>query len=195
MRVLRRARTAPFSIRALAGASVASMLVVAAACAGGNDSSNGTKPPSPGLSGSPDAGTFAFAGDAGNDAGDLLVACDPSNPGSCPTGFTCFPTHSSASWWVDLYGKCTFDCTNATYALCDSLDGVCGCPVPQGSTSANCSAEGGVSMVCVPALKPGTTPGADEADGGCGTPGCSGGPALPALDGSSPTPEDAGGAG
>ncbi len=169
------------SRRSSLSAVLLSLVGIAAACSSGNDSSNGGPAPAPALSGSPDSGTFAFASDGGSDASELLVACDPSNASSCPTGFTCYATHTSASWWVDLYGKCTFDCTNATYALCDSLDGVCGCPVPQGSTSASCSAEGGVSMVCVPALKPGSTPGANDGDGGCGTPGCSGGPALDAT--------------
>ena len=119
------------------------------ACSSGDDSSTGTTPTGPVLSGSPDTGSFAFPGDGGNDAddlscdggtpGDLLAACDPANPSSCPAGFTCYGQHTSATWWVDLYGTCTFDCTSLTYALCDCLDGVCGCPVPQGSTTASCS--------------------------------------------------------
>ncbi len=168
------------------------------ACSSGDDSSTGTTPTGPVLSGSPDTGSFAFPGDGGNDAddlscdggtpGDLLAACDPANPSSCPAGFTCYGQHTSATWWVDLYGTCTFDCTSLTYALCDCLDGVCGCPVPQGSTTASCSVDGGASLVCVPALKPGTQPGANDGDGGCGTPGCSGGPPL---DGATP-PTDSG---
>jgi hypothetical protein len=89
-------------------------------------------------------------------------------------------------------------------ALCTSMDGVCGCPVNADGTS-NCGVgEGGTpvspasdasvsgeagtddageapapvtatSMVCVPAVKPGTQPGANDGDGGCGTPGCGGG--------------------
>jgi hypothetical protein len=172
------------------GASSAAIVVaVLAACGGGNDGGTGTTPPGPLLSGSPDSGTFAFTDDAGADASELLAKCDPTNPSSCPTGFTCYSQHTSASWWVDLYGTCTFDCTGQTYALCDSIDGVCGCPVPQGATSASCAEDGGVAMVCVPAVKPGTTPGSNEGDGGCGTPGCSGGAPI---DGAAPSPDDAG---
>jgi hypothetical protein len=187
-----------------------SIAAVAAACAAGNDSSTNPSPAGPALSGSPDSGSFAFAGDAGVDASPLLAACDPSNPSSCPTGFTCYGLHTSTTWWVDLYGRCTFACTSQTYALCDGFDGVCGCPVPQGATTASCTAEGEggaapttdasvfveggatggeTGLVCVPALKPGTTPGATDGDGGCGTPGCSGGPAL---DATAPSPSDAG---
>ena len=147
-----------------------------AGCAGGDTGTGGSPAPSgPVLSGSPDAGSFVFSDDGGVEAGPLLASCDPNSATSCSTGFTCYAQHTSASWWVDLYGTCTFDCNGQTYALCDSLGGVCGCPVPQGGTSANCAFDGGASMVCVPGLKPGTPPGATEGDGGCGTPGCGGG--------------------
>jgi len=174
-------------------------LAVFAACSSGDDSSTTTTPPGPVTSGEPDAGAFEYSGDSGNDAddlmcdggtgADLLASCDPGNPASCPAGFTCYGQHTSASWWVDLYGTCTFDCTSATYALCDCLDGVCGCPVPQGGTAASCSVDGGSPLVCVPAVKPGTAPGQNEGEGGCGTPGCGGGPPV---DGAAP-PSDGGG--
>ena len=126
-------------------------------------------------SGSPDAGTFVFEDDAGNDAGELLAPCNPTGANTCPTGFVCYAQHTSSSWWVDLYGTCTFDCNSQTYPLCDSLGGACGCPVPAGATSADCSLDGGVAMVCIPGLKPGSSPGSNDGDGGCGTPGCGGG--------------------
>jgi hypothetical protein len=170
------------------GWPIATLVAILAACGGGDDSGGtGGAPKGPVLSGEPDAGTFVFSADGGADAGELLIPCDPSNPSSCATGFTCYAQHTSASWWVDLYGTCTFDCTGQTYSLCDSLDGVCGCPVPEGQTTASCSEEAGVAMVCVPAVKPGTSPGANDGDGGCGTPGCSGGPGL---DATAPTPVD-----
>ncbi len=104
-----------------------------AACAGGNSPSGGDDASTgPILSGSPDSGSFVFVDDAGEDAGPLLSPCNPSNPSSCPTGFVCYAQHTSATWWVDLYGTCTFDCNSQTYPLCDSLGGVCGCPVPRG---------------------------------------------------------------
>ena len=166
-------------------------------------------------SGSPDSGgAFDFGEDAGSEAGSVfLSSCTPGVTGSCPTGFTCYPTHTSTSWWMDLYGKCTFGCSAQTLALCSSFDGVCGCPVATDGTS-DCSLEGGApsgsvgdagveeggsedaseapapitanGLVCVPALKPGTQPGSNEGNGGCGTPGCGGGEEAGAL------PEDAG---
>jgi hypothetical protein len=171
------------------GVAIAACAARLVACAGSDDSTVNTTPTGPVLSGSPDAGSFAFQDDGGNDAGVLLVACNPASPDSCASGFTCFAQHTSATWWVDLYGTCTFDCTNQTDALCSSLDGVCGCPVLQGQASGNCSGDGGTAMVCVPAVKPGTTPGANEGDGGCGTPGCSGGAPVeagPSLDDGGP---------
>jgi hypothetical protein len=90
----------------------------------------------------------------------------------------CFADHTSPSWWVDLYGACTFDCNGQTAALCASVDGVCGCPVGANGTPEDCSLDGGASMVCVPAVKPGTTPGSNDGNGGCGTPGCGGGPPV-----------------
>jgi hypothetical protein len=163
-------------------------LLLVTACSGGGSSTAGTDASTTTiLSGSPDAGPFAFSDDAGDDAGPLLSPCNPTGADSCPTGFVCYQQHTSASWWVDLYGTCTFDCNDQTYALCDSLGGVCGCPVPQGATSANCSDDGGVSMVCVPGLKPGTSPGANDGDGGCGTPGCSGGAPVDDAGGTSLT--------
>ena len=132
-----------------------SFVVVLAGCSGGDDSSNGN-PPAPILkSGSPDAGTFAYTDDGGSDAGELLSPCEPGNPSSCPTGFTCYAEHTDAGWWVDLYGKCTFDCNGQTYPLCDSLDGVCGCPLPEiGDAASPCLAAGGPPMLCVPAVRP-----------------------------------------
>jgi hypothetical protein len=180
----------------------------AVACAGNGSSGTASGNPPPLASGAPDAsGQFAFADDAGSDAGPLLSPCDPTSETSCPTGFVCFSTHTSATWWVDLYGKCTFDCSAATLALCSSMDGVCGCPVSASGVSEVCTAdedggttgggteEGGAGgpalspMVCVPAVKPGTTPGSTEGPGGCGGPSCGGG----AEAGSLPV-EDAGSA-
>jgi hypothetical protein len=159
-----------------------------AGCAGSDTGTGSTPPPSgPVLSGSPDSGPFVYSDDGSVEAGPLLSACDPSNANSCPPNFICYSQHTSASWWVDLYGTCTFDCNAQTYPLCDSLGGVCGCPVPEGAMSGSCALEGGVSMVCVPGLKPGTSPGANDGDGGCGTPGCSGGPPVEA----GPAPQDA----
>lgn len=147
-----------------------------AGCSSGGSTTTGSDGGSASIpSGVPDAGPFMFSDDGGTDAGELLLPCNPTGTNTCPTGFTCFDQHTSASWWVDLYGTCTFDCNSQTYTLCDTLGGVCGCPVPQGATTANCSDDGGVSMVCVPGLKPGSSPGSSEGDGGCGTPGCSGG--------------------
>ncbi len=176
-----------------------------AACAAGGAASVDGPGTTPIASGSPDAAPFVFTEDAGNDAGPLLTPCDPSSASTCPTGFTCYATHTSATWWVDLYGKCTFGCTSQTIALCASMDGVCGCPVGADGTSncgggeggapsspagdASASSEAGVapapvtatSMVCVPAVKPGTQPGSNDGPGGCGTPGCGGGEEAGAL--------------
>jgi hypothetical protein len=180
----------------------------AAACASSGTPGTASGNPPPLGSGSPDAsGEFVFADDAGSDAGPLLSPCDPTSATSCPTGFLCYPTHTSTTWWVDLYGKCTFDCCAATLALCSSMDGVCGCPVSATGVSEVCSAdeedggiEGGTTvqgctgapnlspMVCVPAVKPGTTPGSTEGPGGCGGPNCGGGPEA-----GTPPIEDAGG--
>jgi hypothetical protein len=199
-----------------------------AACAASSAASSSAPGTAPLASGSPDAsGEFTFTEDSGSDASVLLSSCTPGDVSSCPVGFTCYPRHTSSSWWVDLYGKCTFGCTAQTLALCASFDGVCGCPVSADGTS-NCFEEGGVapvsssdagvvstsdaggdaaappyedagpelpapitptSEVCVPAVKPGTQPGANEGDGGCGTPGCAGGADAGAL------PNDGGGAG
>jgi hypothetical protein len=186
-------------MRPLRRGSLLVFVSLLAACAAGGAAATTGPTPTVIASGSPDASAFAFGEDAGNDAGPLLAPCDPTTARSCPAGFTCYATHTSASWWVDLYGKCTFGCTSQTLALCSSMDGVCGCPVPvdgtsmcggEGGTVAVPESEGGVteteggatpapvtasSMVCVPAVKPGTVPGANDGDGGCGTPGCGGG--------------------
>jgi hypothetical protein len=159
----------------------------------------------------PDAGTpYTFPEDGGDGAvSPLLSPCDPTSATSCPTGFFCFAAHTSATWWVDLYGKCTFVCSAASLATCSGLDGVCGCPVSAAGVVERCVAtedgglyeEGGAlaepdggplgvtvdppdaSMVCVPSVKPGTTPGSTEGDGGCGTPGCGGGSPVTTFDG------------
>jgi hypothetical protein len=150
--------------------------VLVTGCAGGDSGTGGTPAPSPpALSGAPDSGAFVFSDDAGVEAGPLLSACDPNNGGSCPQGFSCYAQHTSTSWWVDLYGTCTFACDSQSFPLCDSLGGVCGCPVLQGATAGNCALDGGTAMLCVPGLKPGSVPGAGEGEGGCGTPGCGGG--------------------
>jgi hypothetical protein len=141
------------------------LVVVLVACSGGGNASDDGGAAPPVTSGSPDSGQFAFSDDSGTDAGELLAPCTPGVPSSCPSGFTCYSQHTSATWWVDLYGTCTFDCNGQTDALCDSLDGVCGCPVPEGEASdagPSCAVDSGISMVCVPALKPGTSPAAGD---------------------------------
>jgi hypothetical protein len=186
---------------ALALVSLLGAYTVACASSGTSGTASGSPPPLG--SGSPDAsGAFVFADDAGSDAGPLLSPCDPTGATSCPTGFLCYPTHTSTTWWVDLYGKCTFDCTASTLALCSSMDGICGCPVSATGVTQACSADsvdndggaaGGASedggagtatlapLVCVPAVKPGTTPGSTDGPGGCGGPSCGGGPEAGAL--------------
>jgi hypothetical protein len=170
MRVAARSLVGPLSVASLLGA-----------CGGGGSGSTGADASvGPVLSGSPDGGAYSFTADAGTDAGPLLASCTPGSASSCPSGFVCYAQHTSASWWVDLYGTCTFVCNAATYPLCDSLGGVCGCPVPASGGSVACSLDGGASLYCVPGLQPGASPGANEGDGGCGTPGCGGGPGVEA---------------
>jgi hypothetical protein len=148
------------------------------ACSSGDSGGGGGEDSGLLPSGVADSSAFVFDDDAASDAGPLLRSCTPGSTGSCPTGFTCYGQHTSSSWWVDLYGTCTFDCTNQTIALCESLDGICGCPVLQGQSS--CSDDAGTALVCIPAVKPGSAPGSTEGDGGCGNAGCGGGPPLDA---------------
>jgi hypothetical protein len=77
------------------------------------------------------------------------------------------------------------------------MDGVCGCPVSASGASEVCTADDGEAgagapalspLVCVPAVKPGTTPGSTDGPGGCGGPSCGGGPEA------GPLPDDGGGA-
>lgn len=162
--------------RVFAGTAVAAVALISACATGGDGSASNTTTP-PVTNGNPDAGTFVFPEEAGSDAAPspLLSPCTPGSPAACTTGFVCYAQHTSASWWVDLYGTCTFNCDDQTLPLCESFDGVCGCPVDANGNPENCGSDGGVSMVCVPAVKPGTSPGANEGDGGCGSPGCGGG--------------------
>ena len=151
--------------------------------AGGTTAAQGRRAAPPVTVGSADSGPFVFVGaDAGSiHAASSLTSCDPVQRGSSTartTGFTCYAQHTSASWWVDLYGTCTFDCTTQNLTVCASYDGVCGCPVPEGQTTGSCSLDGGVSEVCVPAVKPGTSPGANDGDGGCGTPRAAAAPSI-----------------
>ena len=171
------------SVRALALSSPFALLLAAVAfagCAGGDDSSAGSSTPTPPVTtGSPDSGAFVFVGaDAGVDSGPLLhSACDPANPSSCPTGFHVFrAAHVHELVLVDSSTAPAFACTPAgPHPLRVSLGWRLRVPrAPRGeSPTGACAADGGgASEVCVPAVKPGTTPrGEREGDGGCGTPG------------------------
>jgi hypothetical protein len=173
--------------RSVAYAGVIGLTVAACATDAGSARPGSNNPPV--TNGSVDGSVYVFPAEAGPDAAPspLLAPCTPGSATACTTGFECFSQHTSPNWWVDLYGTCTFECNDQTLALCESFDGVCGCPVDANGNAEACTGDGGVAMVCVPAVKPGTAPGAHEGDGGCGSAGCGGGapveagaPSLPA---------------
>lgn len=83
------------------------------------------------------------AADVATDAGPLGAPCTPDLDGGaghgCPTGLSCFPRHTAATWGCDstsgcqpdLYGHCYATCANGAggESACSALVGLCGCPV------------------------------------------------------------------
>jgi hypothetical protein len=104
-----------------------------------------------------DASTPFVEDDAGApapvDAGPLWQRCDPSIPGTCPSGLECLNAHTSP---VDAYGTCVFSCAGESLASCSLSGGTCACPSPVGlvgNAPGDCSAgnDAGAVTVCVPA--------------------------------------------
>jgi hypothetical protein len=84
------------------------------------------------------------------DAGPLWQRCNPASAASCPSGFECFPSHTSP---IDAYGTCVFTCAGSSEPACALAGGTCACPLTATDAAGDCSEgnEAGTITVCVPA--------------------------------------------